>query len=125
MKTEERVAHTPGEWELVDVGGMSPKGDTDLSYQVVGEEYVCDLIFGSFRKEQTKELSQAEANAAFIVTACNAHEALVDALRAAMDSLLTYDGLATDPDNHEGWSSSEGFFAYKKVRDALAKVEGK
>lgn len=57
-------------------------------------------------------IEEAEANAAYIVRACNAHEELVNQLRLAQRMLLQTD-----------WRLEDGFMA--EIAAAIAKAEGR
>ncbi len=68
--------HTPTPWHVdntgVVVGSRAPNGSTDL---------IADLHTSAMP-------SEARANAAFIVKACNNHQALVEALRRCREGLV-------------------------------------
>ena len=78
--------HTPGPWQIQPSrwpyhGGIEVcAGDSTVAvmYREVGYDDWQDV----------EPLPQAEANAAFIVSACNAHEELVEALRIARQNLV-------------------------------------
>lgn len=85
MKTssEERVAHTPTPWKI------RPNDLVTRPALILGEN---DAILAVIEWDTLvmDDSDEPAANAAFIVTACNAHEALVDALRAA-ESYISHD----------------------------------
>lgn len=49
---------------------------------------------------------------------------LIEAVEEMMGTLLSFDGLATDPTNPEGWSDADSYEAYMKGHAALAKANG-
>lgn len=73
----ENVQHTPTPWEHLPDEEGSP---------IVGAgQRICDMDCRSFSDDESFEsqTAQMEADAAFIVRACNAHDELVAALKHA------------------------------------------
>lgn len=94
------TAHTPTPW---------------LPYSNSAQQRICCFIF----EQATVHCSNKDwlANAAFIVTACNAHDELVAALRRIADGDVMY-GRA------ETYSHADVVMAYGDIaRAALAKVQ--
>jgi len=71
---QEKMTHTPGPWEI----NFSSNFPDQQTIQAVGSDRILALI--------DKADEQDNANAAYIVHACNAHEELVEALKAILDS---------------------------------------
>lgn len=98
-------ARTPGPW-TADGGVIIPDGDT---YQENGDTYARP----NSGQDAIAQLVSNHADAAFIVTACNNHDALVAAMR---DLLTAYETRVTIGDT-EGWAEAS------KARAALAQVQ--
>jgi len=104
-------ARTPGPW-YADGGVIMPDGDT---YQEGGETYG---RAGDWR-EGIAQLVRNPADAAFIVTACNAHDELVAALKFCRD-------IAEEELPHARVGSGAEValrHTIRKARAALAKVQ--
>lgn len=80
MTNKSEAQRTGGVW----VVGYSSPEDKNKSCLAIWEKTVLDSGFGSpickISPEETMD-DRDKANAAFIVTACNAHDSLVEALR--------------------------------------------
>jgi hypothetical protein len=94
------MSHTPTPWQLIErsCGGFK-LADADGEFI----SFLCSSRYPDNRPDE-----EAEANAAFIVTACNAHTALVKALRD-LESVIS-----------QGCIPDE---AIRNARAALAKVK--
>jgi hypothetical protein len=92
--------HTPLPWRFGDNVGKRPTWE-----YVEGQDGQAICLIG--------QTSDGEANAAFIVRACNAHEDLVAALSELVELL---------EDNQPDWYLKKHF---NHARAALAKAEGK
>lgn len=109
----EQVSHTPTPWATWDLQGddeypLPQKGDLRL----IGPNKICmGIIFGGFNSH-SQELRELDGNAAFIVRACNAHDELLEALKA-----LVADCMASDFNEH--WDS------FKNAELAISKAEGR
>jgi len=95
--------HTPGPWE-----------DCPDFYNG-GDHYIWPVGANGVQIATVHDNSQVDANAAFIVRACNAHEELVEALRELIDQL---EGIGI-PD----WHGAEGL-DLSQARAAIKKAEG-
>ena len=83
-------AHTPGPWESQPL----ETGD-DAGVSIIGSD-LGGLVCASLpwpSEIDSGDYSRVEANAAFIVRACNSHYQLVDALREAIDAIEDDRGL--------------------------------
>lgn len=111
--TEERVAHTPGPWKLEpEIYGID----------IVSHDDICIAeVPGLGRHDEQFEVKNwHQANAAFIVTACNSFDQLVDALRAAQEAFFSDEPIGADVRRNLQWE------AKSKVRAALSlATEGK
>jgi hypothetical protein len=87
------MSHTPTPWQIEerDCGGYK-LADADGEFL----SYLCQSRYPDDRKDD-----EAEANAAFIVKACNAHDELVAALTAAADWIEEF-ALPAMGDDSEG-----------------------
>jgi len=105
--------HTPGPW--VNDEGLHNMMEFRI-YSPTGRVIARLQDFTTFRED----VEEAEANAAFIVRACNAHEELVKALETLLERANGLDQSAT----HDGLSNCN---AITKARIAIAKAkaEGK
>lgn len=93
--------HTPTPWKMVDKGLVKGKLEFDLYYNAPNGS--CCL--GAIRVPE-------EANAAFIVRACNSHDELLEAFKKIADSC-------------EILFKQNGFdFHLSFLKDAIAKAEG-
>jgi len=90
--------HTPTPWKVMN-GTMSLLGDSVRPIQ--GAD---NLVLGFVSDKNLKDLSEREANAAYIVLAVNAHSELIALLKRAAVVL-------------------EGQPISKDIKDALSKVE--
>lgn len=112
--------HTPTPWNSFD-GGLDSFGIFSSVNKRIGS------IFYSKRQAGVCEgYEQAEANAAFIVRACNAHDGLVGALSVVKRGII---GVLCDPDDKPCFQGSDGDRAeIQAVLDtidrALAKARG-
>ena len=103
--------HTPTPWRATDMPGFASVAEFETGRLVAG----CDASY--------RELIECKANAAFIVTACNNHAALVAALELAESAL--------DNSLRSADTSTAGFIATRKlmarahttIRDSLAAVK--
>jgi hypothetical protein len=68
--------------------------------------------------------SEAEANAAFIVTACNSHQALVEALLSAVQDLVASNIVDNVLREEKGQKPLPEYASVAKARAALALAEG-
>ena len=102
MKTK----HTPLPWHFQDEYIRADSENMDDSGNVVADVYC---------KPSTTHAEIMEANAAFIVRACNSHDELVAALESMMPERIGY-----------GQSMSIDMYlnAVDKARAALAKAKG-
>lgn len=80
----QETKHTPTPWDYGYQGGKYGKGELLITGDK-GEEY--SALVGQIHTIDPKE---AEANAAFIVRACNAHDELVAALECAAESIEAF-----------------------------------
>ena len=73
--------HTPGPWHVGEVEEIDPEDSQENGINIMSAEgyYIAGVIGGFSDGVQ-------EANAAFIVRACNAHDELVAALRAYVEN---------------------------------------
>lgn len=95
------MPHTPLPWRLENIGaGTTAWGVVSESGRVVVEH---DFI--------------NEANAAFIVTACNAHADLLEAAKAVLANPGCHDGDCCD-------YARANVAAIGRLRDAIAKADG-
>jgi len=104
------ATHTPGPWRIL---AQSPyRGGAEIC---AGDSTVAVMYreVGYDDWQDVEPLPQAEANAAFIVRACNAHEELVKALKASL--LAIPDGMLSTNQAH----------IVQQIRHAIAKAEGK
>jgi len=99
--------HTPTPWKL----GKAPDGKTTI--QATDE-------IGLHLFEQTFQGSIANANAAFIVRAVNAHQELLDAAKEALEKLELIDQINFDETGEEMPSPET-----EQLRQAIAKAEAK
>lgn len=99
---------TPGPWEALPQNGAGPmlvhRYATGQQMKPTALRLIAHLL------ERGSSLSEDQANATFIVTACNAHDELVAALRHAVE-------VHGEPDG------SHDFQWVKDARAALAKVK--
>lgn len=122
-----RTTHTPTPWQV------EPHSDTDEIVNVVSEyevqpdgikraNWIAELDAQiDFDSDVDEQLAVVNANAAFIVRACNAHDDLVDALKEALRYLD--DG---DPETEFVKSFETGrSVSITRLRAAIAKAEGK
>lgn len=113
--TDKISRHTPGPWKwftnhicsgplkgaFIDAQGPVPARIADvLSHGGVGSQEAC------------------EANAAFIVRACNSHEELLAACKAVVEDYLH---LAQDAD---GTVDAHRHYIYRRLKSAILKSEG-
>lgn len=128
MKTydrEERVAHTPQQkdfnlpWHVYSGGNFDKVVPEGYDEQVERTHYlggaICEMDdWNGVNHTSPEARTRATERAAFIVTACNAHEALVDALRALTDFI------EKNPKKQAILS-----FPYKQARAALSQAGAK
>ena len=82
--------HTPGPWRHYrrNPYEYAIHGSVGTIY----EHDIARVRFGLEARTSAKQAQSAEANAAYIVRACNAHEELVKALHLAVPELIAYYG---------------------------------
>lgn len=94
VTAEERVAHTPGKWKVDETVRTHVQREAGFTYrEVVSPNSAMWLAkVQTFHNSELDPNADAEgkANAAFIVTACNAHEKLVEALTYAIGELQAF-----------------------------------
>lgn len=95
MKMKTEAKHTPTPWHLAE----TPKGKTYIT-----DNYVCVVGAGSVSIQ----------DAAFIVRAVNAHDELVRAGKAILESLLR---------GEISWASTMGRDNLDDLKNAIAKAE--
>ncbi len=78
--------HTPTPWVFIPMNEYVY--DAAFKYRIEGEDGFSPCCIYA---DGTKNKGTTEANAAFIVRACNSHDALVDALKKATDILERID----------------------------------
>jgi hypothetical protein len=103
--TQAQTERTAGKWKL------SPTDDTCI---IDAERNVVAEISGDYNSQDTWPLM--EANARFIVTACNAHDELVAALREIA-------GREFGPSIHDAQTARYSGWAVELARAALASAE--
>lgn len=97
MNARQTAGRTAGDWQMMELPGPQ----SDIICQEETGKRICEFPYG-FDGEDG-------ANAAFIVTACNAHDELVAALKAALPYLDESDSVYASQDLAD------------LARDALAK----
>lgn len=115
MKTKQEQGRTPGEWKTVQPKNATTKEselDTGIIADINGAERIIAECFGRVGKDV---YLNSQANAAFIVRACNAHDELLTDLKVFLDAV---DG---DPRASQFFDST--FF--KKVKADITKAEGR
>jgi hypothetical protein len=96
--------HTPTPWRVIDNEPGNGYGSMDIAPLLIeGEFFAVAAIIGDVAR------IDPQANAAYIVRACNSHAALVEALKACAGVL-----------SGEGMSKSSLVDALEKTRAALA-----
>ena len=103
---EEEIMHIPTSWRVVD----------NHVYDIVpaaGSESLSEIA-------RVWRSTEGKANAHFIVTACNSHQALVDALEAVLRHCVTLGGF---PEKGRG-RTDEQQAAYDAARAALKEAKG-
>ena len=107
---------TLGPWNLLDEGRLSPAGDADIVYDIIGPSspyrngFVGTFDAGTFTKTETESQTEARANARLIAAAPE----LLEAAQAALTAIR---------DLPKGINSLELQAAYLKLRSALDKAE--
>ena len=112
MKTKTRTKHTAGPW--ASEPALSCTGKTRMITK--GFEIIAEI--GNFHRSEGENNLQSDidthiANAEFIVQACNSHEALLAACRAASLYFRT-----------SGGGSYDGNDLINLIDDAIAAAEG-
>ena len=102
------MKHTPGPW--FTVGDHSILIGADDGKQMLGK-----VLHGHRIQKWTRSLKEAQANARFIVTACNCHDELLDSLCAAVARI--------ELANQEGESILSAWLPDAKA--AIAKAKGR
>jgi len=110
-KAEMTTKHTAGPWEVL-VGPEDRPCCVVVSVRPTGQlPTVCDCGSGDVPK------AEREANAAFIVQACNSHDALVEACKRLYGAVLAY---GKDNPQYGGWAGLA-----TTLKRAIDKAEGK
>jgi hypothetical protein len=84
MKSETKTEHTPTPWQLL-FGGVASTPDWSIHPGATFKEAVERDAICHLPETTTKTVEQVGANAKFIVRACNAHEAMLDALKGVTE----------------------------------------
>lgn len=117
--TEERVAYTPTPWKI----GRIRRGRSSAHVWIKkgnNTAIIADVRnVASSEPKSDKGCPETEANAAFIVTACNAHEALVSALRG-LDKFATHSGCLGESERFPDVCACGYLQALKAGRAALS-----
>ncbi len=75
--------HTPGKWIVEEAGNEN----LNYNFRISSEHRVIAQVWAHHnRNSKSEENLTDEANARFIVTACNSHDALLEACKAILDS---------------------------------------
>ena len=110
MTTTSKPARTPGPWKIVSSRANTAMG-APVENEIHGDGYVVARLGRFYTDTQ-------EANAAFIVRSCNAHDDLVAALRLAMPIV---GGACSDPSISEQTRTARSS-AYTKLAAALSRA---
>jgi len=103
------ATHQPTPWELHNEGEKIEDADG---------EFVTRLSFSRYYDDREDPI--AEANAAFIVTACNAHDDLVRALRYVLERINTPEMLEIR--NDDAYILQSLWHIENQIRATLAKA---
>lgn len=98
--------HTPGPWHVQPIGRQG-------YIEADGPKFICDMQADVC--SAPADVAEMEANAAFIVKACNCHEELVGAAEDALQSLKRL------PDRAGAWRVT----CIMQLEAALAKAKAK
>ncbi|WP_442577841.1 hypothetical protein ACSBOB_20050 [Mesorhizobium sp. ASY16-5R] len=109
------MKHTPTPWAVVENDGAYMKQADNAKYRIEAQnpqEHVVALIVSDL----PDDVLPAEANAAFIVRACNAHDQLVEALKQVMGWISNW---SPNFETDEEWQT----VAKPQILAAIAKAE--